>query len=143
MSVNRGLIALYWDIGRTIVAAQKDKGYGKQVVERLASDLRREFPDMAGFSPQNVWFMRGFYLAWAEGEEVQKLQRPVGVSPILLQAVRELPERGKCTAIPAESEPNLSQHVRESTEKKLSQPVTESMTVPPEPIASLPWGHNR
>ena len=64
VSVNRELILLYWDIGKTIVEAQKLKGYGKQVVERMAGDLQKEFPGMAGFSPQNVWFMRSFYLAW-------------------------------------------------------------------------------
>ena len=64
VSVNRELILLYWDIGRIIVEAQKTKGYGKQVVERLAEDLQKEFPGTAGFSPQNVWFMRSFYLAW-------------------------------------------------------------------------------
>ena len=63
VSVNRGLIALYWDIGRTIVAAQETQGYGKVVVRRLAADLRKEFPKMAGFSPQNIWYMRGFFLA--------------------------------------------------------------------------------
>jgi hypothetical protein len=66
VSVNRELILLYWDIGRIIVEAQKTKGYGKQVVERLAEDLQKEFPGTAGFSPQNVWFMRSFYLAWTE-----------------------------------------------------------------------------
>jgi predicted nuclease of restriction endonuclease-like (RecB) superfamily len=64
VSVNRELILLYWDIGKIIVEAQKTKGYGKQVVERLAEDLQKEFPGTAGFSPQNIWFMRSFYLAW-------------------------------------------------------------------------------
>lgn len=68
--------------------------------------------------------------------------------------MRELPASGKTPAIPADSafvtqpvrqlpEPNLSQVVRESSGQKLSQPVTELLAVPPEPIASLPWGHNR
>ena len=60
VSVNRELILLYWDIGKIIVEAQKTKGYGKQVVERLAEDLQKEFPGTAGFSPQNVWRMRAF-----------------------------------------------------------------------------------
>ena len=90
VSVNRELILLYWDIGKIIVEAQKTKGYGKQVVERLAGDLQKEFPGMAGFSPQNVWYMRSFYLAWTE--ELQKLQQPVGESipKILPQLVGEL-----------------------------------------------------
>jgi prepilin-type processing-associated H-X9-DG protein len=65
LSVNRELILLYWDIEKIIAEAQKTKGYGKQVVERLAEDLQKEFPGTAGFSPQNVWFMRSFYLAWS------------------------------------------------------------------------------
>jgi hypothetical protein len=52
VSVNRELILLYWDIGKIIAEAQKTKGYGKQVVERLADDLQKEFPGTAGFSPQ-------------------------------------------------------------------------------------------
>jgi predicted nuclease of restriction endonuclease-like (RecB) superfamily len=90
VSVNRELILLYWDIGKIIVEAQKTKGYGKQVVERLAEDLQKEFPGTAGFSPQNVWYMRSFYLAWTK--EPQKLQQPVGesTSKFLPQLVGEL-----------------------------------------------------
>ena len=65
LSANRELILLYWDIGRAIVDAQKDKGYGKRVVEMLSADLRREFPEMAGLSALNLWRMRAFYLAYA------------------------------------------------------------------------------
>jgi len=90
VSVNRELILLYWDIGRIIVEAQTTKGYGKQVVERLADDLHEAFPKMDGFSPRNVWRMRAFYLAWTEGS--QKHRQPVGNldSKILPQLVAEL-----------------------------------------------------
>ena len=90
VSVNRELILLYWDIGRIIAQAQKSKGYGKQVVERLAEDLREAFPQMDGFSPRNVWRMRAFYLAWTENS--QKHQQPGGnLNPkILPQLVAEL-----------------------------------------------------
>ncbi len=64
-SVARELNQLYWEIGSAIARAQESKGYGKQVVERLAADLQTEFPGMAGFSSQNVWFMRSFFLAWS------------------------------------------------------------------------------
>jgi predicted nuclease of restriction endonuclease-like (RecB) superfamily len=91
VSVNRELILLYWDIGKIIVGAQKTKGYGKQVVERLAEDLHTAFPKMEGFSPRNVWRMRSFYLAWTD--ESQKHQQPVGNldSKILPQLVAEIP----------------------------------------------------
>ena len=93
VSVNRELILLYWDIGRIIVEAQKTKGYGKQVVERLAEDLQKEFPGMAGLSPLNVWRMRAFYSAYRNQAEIlsqavtesspQKLSQPVAESAIV------------------------------------------------------------
>lgn len=105
LAANRELIALYWDIGRLIAESQRTQGYGKQVVQRLAADLQREFPGMAGFSPLNVWRMRAFYLAHAPDPQI------------------------------------LSRAVTESDAGKLSQGVTLSAR-PPEPFASLPWGHN-
>ncbi|NLZ04340.1 MAG: DUF1016 domain-containing protein [Phycisphaerae bacterium] len=99
LSVNRELIQLYWDIGKTIVEAQTDKGYGKQVVERLAADLRKEFPGVAGFSAQNLWFMRAFCLAWTE--QVRILSQPVTelADENLQQAVRELDGRNPPQAV--------------------------------------------
>ena len=61
-AVNRELMLLYWDIGRGIVEKQTAEGWGESVVERLATDLRAEFPDMRGFSTGNLWAMRRFYL---------------------------------------------------------------------------------
>lgn len=101
VSVNGELIVLYWDIGKAIVEAQKTKGYGKLVVERLAADLQNAFPGIKGFSPQNVWFMRSFFLAWS------------AVAPILSQPVRES-ERAK-----------LSQPVRELTASAPPSPLSK------------------
>src|ERR1019366_9573939 len=66
LSVNRELIALYWDIGRAILLRQQAEGWGTKVVARLAADLRAEFPEMTGFSRANLLFMRAFASAWSE-----------------------------------------------------------------------------
>ncbi len=76
LAVNSELIGLYWYIGKSIIERQRAEGWGKSVVERLAADLQREFPGVGGFSRQNVWDMRAFYLAWTE--QVSNLQRAVG-----------------------------------------------------------------
>ena len=91
LSANRELIALYWDIGRAIVQRQRDEGWGRSIVERLSHDIRVEFPGISGFSPQNIWKMRGFYLAYTE--QVQNLSQPVREldGRDLPQAVREIP----------------------------------------------------
>lgn len=49
LASNCEMIALYWQIGRDILERQKQRGWGAKVVERLADDLRREFPCMKGF----------------------------------------------------------------------------------------------
>jgi len=77
LSANRELIGLYWRIGKGIVERQLAAGWGKSVVEQLSRDLRTEFPECTGFSPQNIWFMRSFFLAWRE--DLQKLLQPVRV----------------------------------------------------------------
>ena len=62
---------LYWQIGRDILARQAMLGWGAKVIERLAHDLRIVFPDMQGFSPRNLKYMRAFAEAWPDGELVQ------------------------------------------------------------------------
>jgi len=79
-AVNRELIALYWDIGRIIVARQQEHGWGRSVVERLANDLQKEFPGIGGFSTSNLWRMRSFYRTYAEEEKLAPLVREIGWS---------------------------------------------------------------
>jgi predicted nuclease of restriction endonuclease-like (RecB) superfamily len=71
--VNRELIGLYWDLGQMIVQRQKDEGWGKAVVERLSADLRAEFPGVGGFSTQNLWYMRQFYVEYRDNTKLQPL----------------------------------------------------------------------
>jgi predicted nuclease of restriction endonuclease-like (RecB) superfamily len=79
LSANRELIELYWGIGKSIVARQHDEGWGKSVVEKLSKDIRKEFSGTTGYSPQNLWYMRAFYIAWTD--EVQNLPQAVGEIP--------------------------------------------------------------
>ena len=76
-SVNRELIALYWDIGRMIVGRQVEGSWGKAVVERLAADLQAEFPGVSGFSASNLWRMKGFYEVYASSEKLAPLVREI------------------------------------------------------------------
>ena len=72
LAVNRELVLLYWQIGRDILARQAQQGWGTKVIDRLAHDLRTAFPDMKGFSPRNLKYMRAFADAWPDGEFVQQ-----------------------------------------------------------------------
>ena len=73
LAVNRELVLLYWQVGRDIVMRQAEQGWGAKVIERLAQDLRAAFPDMKGFSPRNLKYMRAFAEAWPDAEFVQEV----------------------------------------------------------------------
>jgi predicted nuclease of restriction endonuclease-like (RecB) superfamily len=60
IAVNQELVLLYWGIGKEILTRQREDGWGTKVIERLANDLRREFPDMQGLSPRNLGYMKAF-----------------------------------------------------------------------------------
>src|SRR5467141_3704432 len=79
LSANRELVLLYWDIGRAIVERQRLEKWGAGVIDRLAADLQKEFPGIAGFSRQNIYRMRSFYLSYASP------------APIVSQAARQTP----------------------------------------------------
>jgi hypothetical protein len=79
-SVNKELVALYWDIGRMIVGRQVENSWGKSVVERLAADLQMEFPGLGGFSASNLWRVKGFYEAYASSEKLAPLEREIASS---------------------------------------------------------------
>lgn len=72
-AVNRELVLLYWQIGRDILDRQAEQGWGAKVIERLAHDLRTAFPDMQGFSPRNLKYMRAFAEAWPDAQFVQEV----------------------------------------------------------------------
>ena len=72
LAANRELLALYWDIGRLILARQKKAGWGAKVIDRLSQDLQREFPGQQGFSPRNLKYMRAFASAPAKTAIVQQ-----------------------------------------------------------------------
>ena len=91
-SVNVAMTAGYWLIGRHIVEFEqggKDRGdYGRAVVERLAADLTRQFG--RGFSRQNLWQMRQFYVSFPAARTVAQDIEPTSQHGILQTASGEL-----------------------------------------------------
>ena len=76
-AANAELVGLYWDIGEAIHRKQESLGWGRSVVETLARDLQAEFPGRNGFSAQNLWLMRQFYVQYCNRPKLQPLVREV------------------------------------------------------------------
>ncbi|NER80063.1 MAG: DUF1016 domain-containing protein [Leptolyngbya sp. SIO1D8] len=95
LAVNRELVCLYWQIGREILQRQAQQGWGSKVIERLATDLRSEFPDIKGFSSRNLHYMRAFAEAYEDEAIVQQVvaNLPWGHNVRLLDALDKADER--------------------------------------------------
>lgn len=73
LSANRLMIELYFEIGKGIVEKQEALGWGKSVVEQMSKELVDEFGEKSGYSTQNLWYMRQFYLAYKDNPNLQQL----------------------------------------------------------------------
>jgi len=95
LAVNRELVLLYWQIGREILQRQGQEGWGTKVIDRLAKDLKQEFPEMNGLSSRNLKYMRAFAEAWTDEQIVQQVvaQIPWGHNVRLLDKATGSKER--------------------------------------------------
>lgn len=95
LNANSGMICLYWNIGKAILKKQEEEGWGAKVIDRMAKDLKDEFPDMSGFSPRNIKYMRKFAECWSDFEIVQRVvaQIPWRTNRILLDKLDDQESR--------------------------------------------------
>ena len=73
LNANSSMICLYWNIGRSILKKQEEEGWGAKIIDRMAKDLKDAFPEMSGFSPRNIKYMRKFAESWPDFEIVQRV----------------------------------------------------------------------
>lgn len=94
-AVNKELIVLYWDIGKRIVKKQRKLGWGKAVVENLAVDLQKEFPGIRGFSADNLWRMRKFYVRFEENTKLALMVQEISWTKIvvIMESCKDVLER--------------------------------------------------
>lgn len=91
VAANAAMVELYWDIGRTILDRQRNAGWGARIIDRLSADLRAAYPDMQGFSPRNLKYMRAFAAAWPDPSIVQRVaaQLPWRQNQVLLDRLED------------------------------------------------------
>jgi predicted nuclease of restriction endonuclease-like (RecB) superfamily len=95
LAVNRELILLYWSIGRDILSRQETEGWGANVINRLAADLSRAFPEATGFRVRNLRYMRALAEAYSDSEFVQQVVAllPWGHQVRILDTVKKPEQR--------------------------------------------------
>lgn len=60
-AANEELLRMNWDIGEMLTKSQETDGWGKKTLQRLAVDLKNEYPEKKGFSVRNMQCMMQFY----------------------------------------------------------------------------------
>lgn len=116
VKVNAEKLLFNWQLGRDLVQKKAEERWGAGVVEQVSLDLNREFPNSTNFSVRNLWYMKQWYLFYAENME--KLKQLVSVM------------------LPEDDYDNKIKQITD--EEKLKQSVSEF----PLPFACVPWGHH-
>lgn len=142
LSVNRDLVLLYWQIGQRILELQQAQGWGTKVIERLSRDLRREFPQMKGFSRSNLLYMRAFAEAWPDEEFVQQAagQIPWFHNCLILDRIKDPEHRVwylQQTVVNGWSRNVLASQIETQLHERLGQAPTNFATTLPSPQSDL------
>ena len=114
-SVNSQMIMLYWDMGRQIVEKQEKTQWGSGFIEQLSKDLKEEFPEMKGFSKDNLFMMKRFYLFYQSSEIVE-------------QPVQQLESRD-------------NKFIEQNAQQIVPQLVKQTQ-ITVHKFACVPWGHH-
>lgn len=70
-TVNAELIALHWRLGKLILHRQSQTEWGSKVIDQLAEDLKKAYPEAKGYSVRNLKYMRKFAEIYPDFEIVQ------------------------------------------------------------------------
>jgi predicted nuclease of restriction endonuclease-like (RecB) superfamily len=133
LKVNTELICLYWQIGQEILRREESEGWGAKVVDRLAADLKRDMPEMKGFSVRSLRYMREMARAWGpEATREEMLQQPAakllwGHQMVLLDRVKDPEHRAWYAAKAVEegwSRSLLEAQIASSLRERLGGAVT-------------------
>jgi len=94
VAVNTELVTLYWQVGHALNERVRQAGWGAKVLDQLSRDLKLAFPDLSGFSPRNLRYMRQFAAAWPEPEFWQQAVAKLSWSHhVVLLEKLDTPER--------------------------------------------------
>ena len=81
VKVNTELIELYWSLGYEITQKEKEAQWGDKLIAQLSKDLLQEFPDMKGFSPTNLKYIRRWFQFYKD-QIGQQAVAQLGFQPI-------------------------------------------------------------
>lgn len=73
LAANSELLDFYWDLGKMMVESSSSAKWGNNWMNEMSVDLRKEFPDMDGFSKTNLYNIRRLYTFYKDDEFFHQL----------------------------------------------------------------------
>ena len=94
-AVNKQLLALYLFIGQQVYEKAELSQWGQGIVKQLSKDLQKAFPDIKGFSKQNLWRMKQMYETYKDTPKLSPLVRelPWTHNTIILSQTKTIEEK--------------------------------------------------
>ncbi len=77
-AVDKGVVELYWNIGKYISNKMIQESWGNRTVKSLSDFLQKTEPNSKGFSSQNLWRMKQFYETYHKNKKLSLLVREIG-----------------------------------------------------------------
>jgi len=121
IKVNDEMLRLYWDLGHDIVVRKMDAVWGSGFFKQLSKELKREFPDMQGFSERNLYNMKQFYLFYSQDDKI-------------------LPQLGAKLKSAILHQPGAKLQISEYEKNKTNPEVEGKLNI--HPIFQIPWRHH-
>lgn len=143
LAVNQEALSLYWQIGHDIVEAQERHQWGDKVLERIAADLKRTFPNSQGYSRANLYRMRSFFLAYPDENTIVAQavrQIPWGHNVLLLQRVKDPEQRlwyAQQVSIQGWTRPDLEKNIKNALYDRQGKAITNFSELLPAQSAQL------
>ncbi|WP_335935377.1 DUF1016 N-terminal domain-containing protein [Streptomyces sp. PTD5-9] len=64
LEVNTEMLRMHWEIGRVVLERQGREKWVAEITERIATELRTDFPDQRGFNTRNLQYMQQLARKW-------------------------------------------------------------------------------
>ncbi len=127
LQVNKNMLIQYWYIGKQVSIKIDEEGWGANVIDQLAIDLAKVFPDVKGYSTRNLIYMRQFALKYPE-------------LLITQQAAAQLEKRKK--AITQQAAAQIESNKNVIGQQPTAQIGKTVYDLPNAYLVSIPWGHH-
>lgn len=141
LSITEELTLLYWRIGKTISEKINTEDWGAQVVEKLACDLGKAFPGIAGFSLRNLRYMRTFAeIYFDENFAATAAKLPWGHNMVIMDKLQDNKQRlwyAKKTLENGWSRASLVMWIESDLYTRQGKAITNFKATLPEPDSDL------